>query len=87
MKVPKRLAPIGWPLLYMDASLYPGINTLTIQTGTCITYDIVDSMGQYLGGGISPGLDMRFRAMHTFTAKLPLVKKEKIAFLTGKNTT
>lgn len=67
-------------------SLYCGKNTLTIQTGTCITYEFVNKNGEYLGGSISPGLDMRFHAMHTFTAKLPLVKKEKINFLTGTTT-
>lgn len=68
------------------ASLYPHNNTLTIQAGTCITYEFVTREKTYMGGAISPGLDMRFHALHTFTAKLPLVKKEKINFLTGKNT-
>ncbi len=68
------------------SSLYPQKDTLTIQAGTCITYEFVNQTGEYLGGSISPGLDMRFHAMHTFTAKLPLVKKEKISFLTGTTT-
>ncbi len=68
------------------ASLYPQNNTLTIQAGTCLTYEFVNQAQEYIGGAISPGLDMRFRALHTLTAKLPLIKKEKINFLTGKNT-
>lgn len=67
-------------------SLFPGASTLTIQAGTCITYEITNNQSEYLGGSISPGLDMRLKALHTFTAKLPLVKKEEIEFLTGKST-
>ncbi len=65
---------------------YPHSPVLTIQAGTCITYDFVTKDGIYKGGGISPGLDMRFKAMNTFTANLPLVKKKEISFLLGENT-
>jgi len=44
---------------------------LVVDTGTCITYDFIDRSGNYLGGGISPGIDMRLRALHAFTAGLP----------------
>ncbi len=50
---------------------------LSIDLGSCITYDFVDESGAYLGGAISPGLSMRARAMHEFTARLPLVKLDK----------
>lgn len=56
--------------------LYPGENCLVIDAGTCITYDLLQAGGTYLGGNISPGLNMRFRAMHEFTARLPLVQRE-----------
>ena len=56
-------------------ALLPGQNCLVIDAGTCITYDLVDSQGNYNGGSISPGLDMRLKAMHTFTGKLPLIEK------------
>ncbi|UCS94480.1 type III pantothenate kinase [Echinicola marina] len=46
---------------------------LSIDLGTCITYDFIDAYKAYLGGAISPGLQMRFRAMHEQTARLPLV--------------
>ena len=66
--------------------LFPENHVLVIQTGSCITYDFLTPSNQYIGGAISPGMEMRFRAMHTFTAKLPLVKKTEINYLTGKST-
>ena len=68
------------------AHLFPSLSCLSIDAGTCITYDFIDSNGNYLGGGISPGLNMRFRAVHTFTAKLPLVSPKKGAQLIGDTT-
>lgn len=56
--------------------LFPLANRLVIDAGTCITYDFVDSQNIYHGGSISLGLQMRFRALHEFTAKLPLFSKE-----------
>lgn len=47
---------------------------LIIDAGTCITYDYLDNKQTYQGGAISPGLSMRYKALHTFTAKLPLVE-------------
>ena len=57
--------------------LLPYENTLVIDAGTCITYDVVTAEKIYLGGGISPGIKMRFEAMHTFTGKLPLIEPEQ----------
>lgn len=54
-------------------SLFPESDVLTIQAGTCIVCDLVTQDGVYRGGSISPGLDMRFAALHTFTNRLPLV--------------
>lgn len=56
---------------------FPGRNVLSIDAGTCIKYDFVNSENEYSGGAISPGLDMRFKALHHFTAQLPLIKKMK----------
>ena len=53
--------------------LFPSSDCLIIDAGTCITYDFVDRKGDYHGGAISPGINMRFDAMHTFTKRLPLV--------------
>lgn len=66
--------------------LFPSKNTLVIDAGTCITYDFVDSSHNYHGGGISPGLAMRFKAVHTFTAKLPLVVPKADPELIGNST-
>ncbi len=50
---------------------------LIIDAGTAITYDIVNEKGQYLGGNISPGIEMRLKALHQFTGKLPLVQQKQ----------
>ena len=47
---------------------------LAIDLGTCVTYDLVDEKGVYRGGAISPGLKMRAKAMHAFTASLPEIE-------------
>jgi type III pantothenate kinase len=61
-------------------------NTLIIGTGTCITYDFLNEKGHYLGGGISPGIDIRFRSLHQFTQNLPLVKFGADTELIGDTT-
>ena len=53
--------------------LKPNTNILVIDAGTAITYDIVNAQNEYVGGNISLGIAMRSQALHTFTAKLPLV--------------
>jgi type III pantothenate kinase len=67
-------------------TLFPGVPCLVIDAGTCITYDILDRDGNFLGGGISPGLRMRFQAVHTFTKRLPLVEPSGAAPLIGDST-
>ena len=54
-------------------TLKPHYPSLVIDAGTCITYDFIDEHGQYQGGNISPGMEMRFKALHTFTDRLPEV--------------
>jgi type III pantothenate kinase len=66
--------------------LYPDSNTLIIDAGTAITFDFINEKNQYLGGKISPGLEMRFDALHQFTAKLPRVKNRNFEALFGKTT-
>jgi type III pantothenate kinase len=66
--------------------LFPREHCLIIDAGTCITYDFLDKEGKYHGGGISPGLTMRFKAVHTFTAKLPLVSPAENVPLIGNST-
>jgi len=67
-------------------AMFPGNNCLVIDAGTCITYDFLEAGGTYLGGGISPGLHMRFQAVHTFTKKLPLVGLAEPVDLIGTST-
>lgn len=54
--------------------LYPGRDVLVIDAGTCIKYNFTNAANQYLGGAISPGLKMRFKAMHDYTSRLPLLQ-------------
>ena len=67
-------------------SLFPSSDCLVIDAGTCITYDVIDRSGGFLGGGISPGMRMRFQAVHTFTAKLPLINPVPLPPLIGDST-
>jgi len=67
-------------------ALFPGKTVLVINAGTCITYDFVNENNEYLGGSISPGILMRFHALHTFTGKLPLVSFRDEDILTGTDT-
>lgn len=65
---------------------FPGKNLLVIDAGTCITYEFIDSEGRYHGGNISPGLQMRFKALHQFTGRLPQVSVEGRRLPMGKDT-
>lgn len=68
--------------------MFPGQNVLVIDAGTCITYDLINSKSEYLGGAISPGINMRYKALHDFTGKLPLVNAtgEIVPELIGDST-
>lgn len=55
--------------------LQPGRDVLVIDIGTCVTFDFINSSGEYLGGNISPGPTMRLKALNHFTARLPLVER------------
>ncbi len=66
---------------------YPKGRTLKVDLGTCITMDFVNEHLEFVGGNISPGINMRLKAMHQFTAKLPLVHVEVNEGLFGKSTT
>jgi type III pantothenate kinase len=53
--------------------IYPDVSSLVINGGTCITYDYIDAGANYFGGSISPGLNMRYKAVNYYTAGLPLI--------------
>lgn len=61
-------------------------DTLIIDIGTCITYDLLDHNNHYHGGSISPGVELRFKSMHDYTSKLPLIEDITTVDLVGKST-
>ena len=66
---------------------FKGDNVLVIDMGTCVTYDFINANNEYLGGSISPGFDMRFKALNTFTGQLPKVEyKNENPELIGNST-
>lgn len=75
-KTPQTLGMDRLAAVIAAQAISPGKPILVIDAGTCITYDYVDELGQYQGGNISPGMEMRFKALHAFTSRLPLVKAE-----------
>jgi type III pantothenate kinase len=66
--------------------MYPNQHTLAISLGTCITYNFINNSHEFLGGSISPGMQMRFKSMHEQTALLPLIKPTKDFPLVGYDT-
>lgn len=87
--------PVGKPetigadrlgLVVAAADLFPGKNNLVIGLGTAITYNFINKYNEFLGGGISPGMEMRFKSLEAFTAMLPLVKKDWNFPLVGYDT-
>lgn len=87
--------PVGKPqsvgadrLALMAAAVhfFPAKNNLVIGLGSCITYNFINQYHQFLGGSITPGMDMRFKSMNDFTAKLPLVSADWNFPLIGYDT-
>ena len=66
--------------------LFPEQNNLAIGLGSCITFNFINKLNELLGGSISPGMEMRFKAMHQFTAKLPMVEADWNVPLIGYDT-
>ena len=66
--------------------LFPNQNLLVIDAGTAITFDFVSERNEYLGGNISPGIEIRFKALHQFTGKLPLINQKEEFEEIGTNT-
>ena len=70
---------IGADRLALSAAavhFFPGKNNLVVALGSCITYNFINQYAEFIGGSISPGMEMRFKAMQVFTAKLPAVQAE-----------
>jgi len=68
------------------SNIFPKANVLVIDIGTAITYDIIDSNNTYVGGNISPGLNLRFKSLHEHTDRLPLLNIHEQIELIGKST-
>jgi type III pantothenate kinase len=66
--------------------LFPGKNNLVVALGTCITYNFINKYHEFIGGGISPGMEMRFKSLNTFTALLPVIKEDWNFPLVGYDT-
>lgn len=67
-------------------NMFPHQAVLVIQMGTCITVDFVNACGEYMGGSIAPGMRMRLKALHAFSARLPQVEPFEPAMFTGNTT-
>jgi len=87
--------PVGKPetigadrlaLVVAASHLFPGKNNLVIGLGSAVTYNYVNKYNEFIGGGISPGMEMRFKSLQAFTAKLPLVKPDWNFPLAGYDT-
>lgn len=85
-KTPKTLGNDRLAAITGASSLFPKQNILVIDAGTCIKYDFINKKKEYLGGGISPGIKMRFKSLCTFTDKLPWVDAKEYNQLIGNST-
>ena len=65
---------------------FPKKDVLIVDVGTCMTFDFVDAKATYHGGAISPGLQMRLKALNEFTGNLPLIALQEPINLIGRNT-
>ncbi len=82
---PKTLGVDRIALVTAAVKEFPNKNVLIIDAGTCITYDYVSKNKNYFGGAIAPGIKMRYKAMHQFTKKLPLLEP-KLNITKGNST-
>ncbi|MFD2552691.1 type III pantothenate kinase [Bizionia sediminis] len=85
-ETPKTLGMDRLALACAAANKYPNNDCLIIDVGTCITYDFISKNNRYLGGAISPGLQLRYTALNSLTANLPLLKPETPKALIGTTT-
>ncbi|MCB0480965.1 MAG: type III pantothenate kinase [Flavobacteriales bacterium] len=65
---------------------FPNEHSISVDFGTCVKIDFVSKQGHYLGGSISPGLQMRYKSLQKFTDKLPLVEHTPLSPLIGTDT-
>jgi len=85
-ETPKTLGVDRLALVSAAVKQYSKSNVLIIDAGTCITYDFVNKANEYLGGAISPGLQMRYKSLHNLTANLPLLDVDMPKNIIGNST-
>jgi type III pantothenate kinase len=87
--------PVGKPetigadrlaLAAASVHFYPSSNNLVIGMGSCVTYNFINKYHEFVGGAISPGMEMRLKALNYYTAKLPLIKADSNVPLIGYDT-
>ena len=87
--------PVGKPetigadrlaLVVAASNMFPGKNNLVVGLGTAITYNFINKNKEFTGGSISPGMEMRFKSLQVFTARLPLIEKNWNFPLIGYDT-
>lgn len=83
---PETLGVDRMALVAAFAKAYAGKNGLIIDAGTCITYDFINANGHYKGGAISPGIQLRYQALHNLTANLPLLEAKMPETIIGDRT-
>ena len=85
-KTPKTLGVDRIALVANAVDKFQEKNVLIIDAGTCITFDFVNKYKEYLGGAISLGVEMRYKSLHKYTSKLPLLDKKKPESFIGRTT-
>lgn len=83
---PKTLGIDRMALVCGAIAQFPDKNALIIDAGTCITYDFIDYKRNYYGGAISPGIRLRYKSLHAFTANLPMLEMKWPNQLVGDST-
>jgi type III pantothenate kinase len=73
-------------LVSASVEQFPDSNVLIIDAGTCITYDFINTNNEYIGGAISPGIRLRYRALNDLTANLPLLETQVPEDILGNST-
>jgi type III pantothenate kinase len=83
---PKTLGVDRIALVAAAVTQFPNQNVLVFDAGTCITSDFVNDKKEYFGGAISPGIEMRYKALHNFTASLPKLSRTDTIPQQGNST-
>ena len=63
-----------------------GAPVVVVDFGTAVTFDVVNSRGNYVGGIIAPGLAAMTDYLHEKTALLPKIKIREPKNVVGKST-